>query len=388
MFGPLRGLRVLELGRYISAPYAAKVLADLGAEVVKVENPNGGDPLRDWQGDAGDQASARTNPQFSAYNQGKKSIALDFKSPADRDRLMDLVRDADAVIENFRPGVARRLAIDWPDLRAVNPRLVYCSITGFGTNGPYAHRPAYDTVVSALSGLYSLLVNVNTSPRLVGPAMSDLVTGMFAAHGILAALVARATSGTGQRVDITMLGAMAAFLREPIQTYLDTGEVTLTDTRLRRGGGHVCVAGDGLPFVVHASVPSRFWKNLLRAFGRSDLESDERFNSRAGRYDNYYELDAILKAEAATKPREEWLKLLDLGEVPHAPLNFVDEVLADPQFQHLVLVKDLDDDRAGCAVRGPFAFDSDPVDGGGPAPLLGEHSDGFSWSPRGWRAPT
>ena len=259
--GPLDGVRVVELSRYIAAPYAGKTLGEMGADVIKVEDVDRGDPMRYWQ--SGDRDHS---PQFAVYNRTKRAITLDLKHPDAAEVFLRLAATADVVLENFRPGVTDRLGIGWETLRAHNPRLIYCAITGFGTEGPMAYRPAYDTVISALSGLYSQVMDID-DPQPVGPAFSDLLAGTHAAQGILAALFAREKTGVGQFIDASMLRSTLGFLAEPGSSYLDQGEVTVRNTRQRRAQSHGLVASDGLPFAVHMSVPEKFWIAMSEAFG-------------------------------------------------------------------------------------------------------------------------
>ncbi|SDU14500.1 CaiB/BaiF CoA transferase family protein [Jiangella alkaliphila] len=330
MSGPLAGLRVIELAQYISGPFAGKLLADLGADVLKVEAPSG-DPMRRWEG--GDAASS---PQFAAYNRNKSGVVLDLKTEPGKAELTRLVATADVLIENFRPGVIGRLGFGYPELERVNPRLIVCSITGFGPDGPYAGRPAYDTVISALSGMYSQVVPAGTM-RPLGPAFSDLLSGMSAAQAVLAALHARQRTGRGEHVEVSMLGSVVDFLTEPVSTYLRTGEIARPDSRPRRAQAFACVGSDGGAFVVHLSVPEKFWTALLDVLERPDLAHDPRFASRENRVRHYDLLDAVLKEITAARPREQWLGRLAAADIPHAALNDVDELLADPQVAHLAL---------------------------------------------------
>ncbi|WP_166352838.1 CaiB/BaiF CoA transferase family protein [Phytoactinopolyspora limicola] len=332
---PLQGVRVVEVGQYISAPYAGKLLADLGADVVKVESPTG-DPMRRWQGGA----QASHSPQFEAYNRGKRAVTLDLKDPRGLGTLVDLVAAADVLLENFRPGVAERLGFGYAELRTRHPRLVYCSVSGFGVTGPYAGRPSYDTIVSAIGGMYSQLMPPG-SPRPIGPAFSDLLSGVFAVQGVLAALVARSTSGRGQKVGVSMAGALLDFLVEPATTYLATGEVAGPDSRPRRAQSYACTGSDGKAFVVHMSVPEKFWTGLLGVLERPDLADDARFATREQRVRNYDDLDAVLKAETAKRPRHEWFERLEKADIPHGPLNSFGDIFDDPQVVHMDLVREL-----------------------------------------------
>ncbi|WP_127794811.1 CaiB/BaiF CoA-transferase family protein [Agromyces sp. LHK192] len=345
--GPLAGVRVVELGQYISGPYAAKLLADLGADVVKVESPDG-DPMRRWEG------HGQMSPQFAAYNRGKRSVVLDLKSEAGLAALHDLARTADVLIENFRPGVADRLGFGPDVLRDLNPRLITCSITGFGHDGPYAARPAYDTVISAVGAMYSQVVPAGTL-RPLGPAFSDLLSGMSAAQAVLAALharTARAANGAGggdgaddrgvevgEHLEVSMVGSLIDFLTEAASTYLETGQVAGPDSRPRRAQAYACVGSDGRAFVVHLSVPEKFWTGLLTVLERPDLAADPRFATREARVRNYDALDAELKVATAARPRQHWLDRLAAHDIPHGPLNTVADLFDDPQVASMGLVE-------------------------------------------------
>ncbi|WP_159618671.1 CaiB/BaiF CoA transferase family protein [Ruania rhizosphaerae] len=331
--GPLAGIRVVELGQYISGPYAAKILADLGAEVIKVESP-AGDPMRRWEG------SGEMSPQFAAYNRGKRAVTLDLKTSEGLAQLLNLAREADVLIENFRPGVAERLGFGPDRLREIAPSLITCSITGFGATGPLAGRPSYDTVVSAIGGMYSQVVPESTL-RPLGPAFSDLLSGMSAAQSILAALHARTERGTGEHVSVSMVGALLDFLTEAASTYLETGAVAHPDSRPRRAQAYALKGSDGGAFVVHMSVPEKFWLGLLEVLERPDLAEDPRFASREGRVRHYDDLDAELKVIAATRPRQHWLDRLAEHDIPHGPLNTVADLFDDPQIAAMELVENV-----------------------------------------------
>ena len=221
----LAGCRIIEHGIFITGPYTGMLLADLGAEVIKVERPDGGDPFRNFEG-------GLYGPQFQAYNRNKKSIALDLKRDDDRAVFRDLVATADVYIQNFRPGIAEELGAGAKALRKLNPRLIYCAISGFGPDGPYAKRPTYDTVAQAMSGWLSMFVQPG-DPRVAGPAISDTVTGLYAAIGILGALHERQKTGRGRLVEVSMLEATMNFASEPIHTYFVNGSVAGPRDRAR-----------------------------------------------------------------------------------------------------------------------------------------------------------
>lgn len=369
--GPLAGIRVVEIGQYISGPYASKVLADMGAQVIKVEAVDG-DPMRRWEGGAGSGYS----PQFAAYNRNKSSVVLDLKSEEGLARLLELVADADVLLENFRPGVADRLGFGADVLARTNPALVYCSITGFGPVGPYASRPAYDTVISAVGGMYSQITDVSKA-RPLGPAFSDLLAGTSAVQAVLAALVARSRTGRGQHVEVSMVGALVDFLTEASSTYLLTGDVSGPDSRPRRAQAYGCVGSDDRAFVVHMSVPEKFWTGLLEVLERPDLADDPRFATREARVANYDELDAVLKAETRRHPREHWMARLAEHDIPHGPLNRVSELFEDPQLAAMGLVEDMagPDGTTTRVMRHSVTFHGSGRPTYRAAPQLGAHTD-------------
>ncbi len=372
MSGALHGIRVLELSRYIAAPVAGKALGEMGADVIKVEDLEGGDPMRRWQ--SGDRPHS---PQFAVYNRTKRGIALDLKSDEGREVFLALAEHADVVLENFRPGVMDRLGIGWDVLRARNPRLVYCAISGFGEDGPLVDRPAYDTVISAMSGLYSQVLDP-TAPQPVGPAFSDLIAGMTATQGILAALVARVRTGEGQYVDAAMLRAMVGLLAEPGSVWLDQGQETVSNTRQRRAQSYGLVSSDGLPFVVHMSVPEKFWLAVTEVFDLLPLREDARFAERSARHDHYAELDAVLKEAARSRTRDEWFRALAAADVPHGPIHDFTTLFTDPQVQALDMVDEThlgEGHRPLRQVGPPLRMEGTPLRIDPPAPGLGEHTD-------------
>lgn len=296
--------------------------------------------MRRWEG------SGTMSPQFSAYNRGKRAVTLDLKTSEGLAELLELARTADVLIENFRPGVATRLGFGPDVLRELNPGIITCSITGFGADGPYAKRPAYDTVISAVGAMYSQVVPAETL-RPLGPAFSDLLSGMSASQAVLAALHARSTraasgeSGDGEHLEVSMVGALVDFLTEAASTYLETGQVAGPDSRPRRAQAYACVGSDGRAFVIHMSVPEKFWTGLVAVLEHPELATDPRFATREARVRNYDELDAELKAITARMPRRHWLDRLADADIPHGPLNTVADLFDDPQVASMRLVEEI-----------------------------------------------
>jgi crotonobetainyl-CoA:carnitine CoA-transferase CaiB-like acyl-CoA transferase len=369
--GALDGIRVLEFASYVSGPFAGMLLSDLGAEVIKVESPEGGDPFRNW-------GKQDYNGTFGSMNRNKKSVTLDLKTVDGRGSAHRLALEADVIIENFRSGVMERLGLGYEALAEENPRLVYCSITGFGSDGPYRGRPGYDTVGQAVSGLLAVLTD-RKAPQPMGVSLSDHLAGTFAAYGVLAALMARTTTGRGQKVETSLLQATLAFLGENAATFFEDGRIPSRATRCQRAQVFAFTAGDGLPFVVHLSSPEKFWRGLLAVTCRETLGTDERFRTRDMRVKNYDALCAELAAAFQSRPRAEWLKLLEAQDVPSGPINTIDEVFADPQVVALDICKRLSHRARGTVsvVGNPVRLSATPPRVATSAPDLGAHNDEF-----------
>jgi len=369
MIKVLAGVRVIEQGTFITGPAAAMLLADLGADVIKVEQPGSGDPFRAFKG-------GLYSPHFQTYNRNKRSVTLDLKQPAEREQFDDLIRDADVYIQNFRPGTAEQLGAGEQRLRALNERLIYCSISGFGPSGPYAQRPAYDTVAQAASGYLGLLVNP-ANPRVVGPAIADSVTGFYAAYGILGALYERSRSGKGHTVEVSMFEAMAHFNLDAFTHYYSAGEVMGPYSRPSVSQSYVMRCADGKWIALHMSSPEKFWRGLAVAIGKPDLFEDARFASREGRIRYQEELIEILGQSFATQSRDDWCRRLEAEDVPHAPVYDSSEVMEDPQARHLQLLVSSEHPSMGVfrTVRSPVSFDGQRALEVTAPPVLGEHNE-------------
>ncbi len=367
--GALDGITVLEFASYVSGPFAGMLLSDLGAEVIKVETPDGGDPFRMW-------GKTDYNGTFGSMNRNKKSVTLDLKTKEGQAAAKKLALTADVVIENFRSGAMDRLGLGYEALAVDNPRLIYCSITGFGSEGPYRSRPGYDTVGQAMAGLLAVLTD-RKAPQPMGISLSDHLSGTFAAYGILAALMARHTSGRGQRVETSLLQATLAFLGENAANYFEDGRVPSRATRCQRAQVFAFTAGDGLPFVVHLSSPEKFWQGLLKVTERQAFATDERFRARELRVKNYDALCAELTAAFKTKSRADWLTLLEAEDVPCGPLNTIEEVFADPQVIALDMRKTLPHRTRGTVsvVGNPVRLSATPPRVETAAPELGADND-------------
>ena len=364
----LQGVRVLEQGTFITGPACAMMLADLGADVIKIEQPGTGDPFRAFKG-------GLYSPHFQTYNRNKRSITLNTKQPADRDKLYELVKTADVYIQNFRPGVAEDLGVGAEQLRAINPRLIYCSISGFGPTGPAASRPSYDTVAQAASGYLKLLVNP-ANPRVVGPAIADAVTGFYAAYGVLGALFERFRTGVGRKVEVSMLEAMAHWNLDAFTHYYSAGEVMGPFSRPRVSQSYVLECNDGKWIALHMSSPEKFWQGLANAIDKPDMFHDARFATREARIAHQEDIIELLSAIFRTRTRDAWCTRLLAQDVPHAPMYGTDEALEDPQAQHLQLLVSAQHPTMGefRTVRPPVTFDGERALNVRPPPTLGEHN--------------
>ena len=369
MPGPLHGTRVLEVASFIAGPYAGMLLADLGADVIKIETPDGGDPFRGW--DVGGDS-----PTFWAYNRTKRSLTLNLREPSAHEVMTRLISTADVLIENLRPGAMDRLGLGYAQASELNPRLVYTSITGFGSSGPYRDRPAYDGIGQALSGLLSLL-SERTHIQPIGPNFSDSLAGLFAAYGTLAALVARSQTGVGQHVATSLVAASLAFLVAPATETLAGAPPPGPTSRPVASQTYAWQAGDGLAFSVHLSSPPKFWEGLAQAAGRPELIEDARFRTRQARRAHYTELRDELGEVFRTRPRQHWLEQLTARDVPCAPVYNLQEVFSDPQIAHVGLRTRITRPEGTPidTVRSPIDYSATPVPHPGPPPGLSEHTD-------------
>ena len=361
----LAGIRVVEQGTFITGPCAGMMLADLGADVIKIESPDG-DPYRAYQG-------GQYSPHFQAYNRNKRSLALDMKQAADCELFAGLIRAADVYIQNFRPGTAERLGAGVERLHGLNPRLVYCSISGFGSSGPYRDRPSYDSVAQALSGFLSVVVDYRR-PQFLGPALADAITGLYAAQGILGALVQRGRSGRGCHVEVSMLEAMAHFAVEPFAAYFSLGETPTSADRPRLAQAYILHTADERLIAIHLSSLEKFWQGLVAALEAPELGTDPRFNPRERRIAAYETLRQELDARFLRKPLAHWVERLGAEDVPYAPVNRVDDAVHDPQAQHLGIVVPVESPHsAKHSVRPAVQFDGTRARSVTAAPLLDEH---------------
>jgi len=365
----LQGVRVIEMSSYVTGPFAGAMLSDLGADVIKVEEPGKGDPFRGW----GDRLYSAT---FCSLNRNKRSITLDIRQDEGRDILLKFLAAADVFIENFRPGTLAKRGLGYEAVRELNPKIVYCSISGFGHTGPYRDRPGYDTVGQAMSGLLSLLTDPG-DPKGMGLSFSDHLTGFYACYGILGALVNRLITGQGQKVETSLLRASLSFLAESASRYFETGEVPRRAHRTHTAGVFAFEDQDGLPFVIHLSSPEKFWRGFLDVLGKPEWVEDPRFQDRKGRTANHDALSSLSQEIFRRGRRSDWLRRLEERDVPCAPLNTLEEVFQDPQVREYGFPIEVEHPKMGkmrmlgSAIelsRTPPKIKSAP-------PILGEHTE-------------
>jgi crotonobetainyl-CoA:carnitine CoA-transferase CaiB-like acyl-CoA transferase len=368
MANVLQGIRIVDQGTFITGPAAGMLLGDLGADVIKVEQPGTGDPFRAFQG-------RLYSPHFQACNRNKRSVTLDTKRRADLEKFDALIQNADVYIQNFRPGVAERLNTGAERLQTINPRLIYCSISGFGPTGPSAQRPAYDGVAQAASGLLSLLINPE-NPRVIGPALADSLTAFYATYGILGALYERERTGRGRKVELSMLEAITHFNLDAFTHFYQAGEIVGPYTRPSVSQTYALKCADGKWIALHMSSPEKFWVGLADAIDRPTILADPRFNTREGRIANQEILADVLADIFRKFDRSEWCTRLEKKDVPHSPMYDASDALEDPQAKHLELLVTARHETMGefRTVRCPISYDGERSIHVRPPPVLGEHN--------------
>jgi crotonobetainyl-CoA:carnitine CoA-transferase CaiB-like acyl-CoA transferase len=371
--GPLAGIRVLDLTRVLAGPYCAMFLGDLGAEVVKVEQPGVGDDTRGW----GPPFSGGESAYFLCVNRNKKSLTVDLKSDRGIALIRRLAERADVLIENFRPGAMDRFGLGDKDLRSTNPKLVYASLSGFGADGPMADIPGYDLIVQAWGGLMSITGTAESGPLKVGVAIIDLVAGLMLGKAIVAALFAREKIGVGQKIDTSLLEAEVASLINAGSNYLISGKIPG-----RWGNAHPTIVpyqsfqtADG--FLVLGVASEGIWKRFSAAIGKAELADDPRFLKNADRVEHRQELIATLSAIFKSGSTEYWLSVLNKGDVPCAPVQTIDQVFSAPQVLHREMLVEVDHPTAGTLKMAgvPVKFSTTPAVVRMPPPLLGQHND-------------
>ena len=373
MSKPLDGIGVVDLTRVLAGPYCTMMLADMGAEVIKIEMPGKGDDTRAW----GPPFINGESAYFLSINRNKKSLTLDLSKKEGKDILRSLIEKNDIVVENFRPGVMDRLGFGYEQVKELNPKAIFCSVSGFGHSGPYSQRPGYDVLVQGEGGIMSLTGPEKGPPMRVGVANADTIAGMLAANGILLALIARGKTGRGQNVDVGMLDGQVSILTYQAGIYFATGE-----SPPRLGNWHPTIApyepvktGDG--YIILAVGNDSLWQKFCKLVGREDLTVDEKFATNARRVANHNELSTIIEEIMASRGREEWLKLLIDSGIPCGDIKSVKDVCTDPHVLAREMVQELKHPSTGSIkVTGiPIKLSDTPGTLETPPPLLGEHSE-------------
>ena len=339
--GPLSGMRVLEFGQIAAGPFTGSLLADLGADVVKVERPDGGDGMRSWPPLTGAPGAGEYSENFASLNRNKRSVTADLKDAAEVARLRQLAAAADVVVENFRPGVLARLGLGYEALSAANPKLVYCSISGYGQDGPYGAKGAFDVTVQGISGLMSVTGEPGRPPVKCGVPVGDFCAGLYAAYAITAALMQARQTGRGAHIDCSMLGALIGVAALQTSEYFGTGKAprALGSAHPRNAPYQAFMASDD--YFIIAAGNDRLWGEVCDAVGLPELRQDPRFANQTLRARNQAALTALLEPRFGERTAAEWLKDMDGRGVPCAPINTYPEILDDPQVAHLELVRDL-----------------------------------------------
>ncbi|MCK7596972.1 CoA transferase [Microbulbifer sp. CAU 1566] len=383
MAGPLAHLKVLDLSRILAGPWAGQVLADFGAEVIKVERPGTGDDTRHWGPpylkDLSGQDTAEAAYYLSA-NRGKKSITVDITRPEGQQLILELAKHCDVVLENYKVGGLKKYGLDYASVKAVNPGIIYCSITGFGQTGPYANRAGYDAMIQGMGGLMSLTGvpegEPGAGPQKVGVAVADLMTGMYAVSGILAAVIHRDRTGEGQQLDLALLDTQVAWLANQAQNYLTSGV-----SPQRQGTAHPNIvpyqavpASDGY-FMLAVGNDAQFQKFCAVA-GLDTVAADPAYASNNARVMARQKLVPVIEAATRKKPAAWWLEQLSAVHVPCGPINDLEQVFADPQVQARGMVVEQQHPTAGRVktVRNPLEFSASPLAYDQPPPILGEHT--------------
>ena len=371
MSAPLDGLKVVELARILAGPWAGQTLADLGAEVIKVESPDG-DDTRTWGAPFATPNGDTSAAYFHCCNRGKRSVVIDFRTVSGRAQLLKLIADADILIENFKVGGLAKHGLDYDSLHELNPRLIYCSITGFGQDGPYAERAGYDYIIQGMSGLMSVTGDPAGQPQKVGVAFTDIFTGVYATTAILAAVHQRAVTGKGQHIDMALMDVATALMANQAMNYLSSGQVPQ-----RLGNAHpnivpyqVFECSDG--HIIIAVGNDGQFRKFCTVLGLSDIADDPAYATNPARLKNRDAITDILGAEAIKMTKKALLAACEARGVPAGPINAMDDVFADPQIVHRGMRVELD---GVPGVRSPIKFSDAELNLRHASPKLGEGQD-------------
>lgn len=368
----LEGLKVLDLSRVLAGPYATMILADMGADVLKIEMPVKGDDSRAFGPYVGGESS-----YFMSINRNKRSITMNLKNEESKNMFLELVKDADVVVENYRPGTMEKLGIGYDVLKEVNPKIIYAASSGFGHTGPYSKRAAYDAVVQAMGGIMSITGELNGKPTKVGSSISDIIAGMYTSIGILAALEYRNRTGKGQKVDVAMLDTQVSILENAVARYMATGVspkplgnrhpsiIPFEDFETKDGSIMIAAGNDAL------------WGKLCKALGVPELIDDERFKTNPLRGENYDEMRPLVAKPFLNKTTKEWMDILNEVGVPNGPINKIEDVVNDPQVKARDMIVEVDHPKAGKISMPGVPIKMSETQGSvrKPAPILGQHNE-------------
>lgn len=373
MTRPLEGIKVLDFSRALAGPYCTMLLADMGAEVIKVEAPGTGDDSRAW----GPPFIEGESAYFLSINRNKKSISLNLKSKDAKEIINRLIKKADVLLETNRPGAMERLGLDYDNVKKINPQIIYCSISGFGQTGPYRERPGFDQVLQGMGGIMGITGEPGGPPIKVGVAVTDIATGMFAAIGILTALFHRERTGEGQMIDASMLDGQVSWLTYQAGRYLTSGEVPE-----KVGSGHPLIvpyqAFKAQDAYINIAVGNdNLWQKFCEATGLQHIANDPKFATNGQRVKNRAEVVDIISKVIATKTMDEWLEILDKAGVPCGPIYTIDRIFSDPQVLARNMLVEVDHPKCGkIKVTGvPIKFSKTPGEIKSPPPTLGQHNE-------------
>ena len=382
--GPLSHVRVLDLSRIMAGPWASQILADLGADVIKIERPGVGDDTRGWGPPFlkdTEGKSTRDSGYFLCVNRGKRSVTVDISTPKGQDIIRQLAKTSDIMLENYKVGALQRYGLAYDDLKKENPSLIYASVTGFGQDGPRATQAAYDFMIQAMGGLMSVTgeadSNLGGGPQKVGVPIVDLMTGMYTAVAVLAALARRAETGDGDYIDLAMLDVQLGFLANQSMNYLISGKAPR-----RNGNSHPNIQPQNVypckgGFIAVAVGNDGQFVKFAQQLGRPEIADDDRFKLNAGRVTNLNELNEIIVTELAKGSMKSWVEKFDAAGVPAGPINTIPEVFEEPQVKHRNMLRELDHPVAGKVpqVVSPMRFRKSPLEFDRPPPVLGQHTE-------------
>lgn len=377
----LAGIRVLDLSRVLAGPYCTMMLADFGADIIKIEPPDVGDDSRAFGPFIGKESA-----YFMSLNRNKRSMTLNFKRQAECDLFKEMVKQADVVVENYRPGTMEKFGLGYDVLQQINPRLIYAACSGFGHTGPYRDKPAYDIIVQAMGGIMSITGAENGEPTRIGASIGDVIAGMFTAYGVMLAMYHRERTGAGQKVDVGMLDCQLAILENAIARYVTSGVVPGP-----LGNRHPSItpfssytASDG--YIIVGAGNDRLWERLCNILDRPDLINDPRFANNGNRTANAKELGEILNAIFTARTINEWLDILEAAGLPCAPINTIDKIVNDPHIKAREMIVEVEHPAAGnLKMPGvPVKMSATPGAVETHAPLLGQHTGEILKEILGW----